>query len=54
MKIFKNLFIVGALVMCFASCSKHTTCSAYSTNYEIDDNQEDWFAQVSDKKMESL
>ena len=54
MKIFKNLFIIGAIGVCFASCSKHTTCSAYTVNYETNDNQEDWYGQVSEKQVESL
>ena len=54
MKIFKNLFIIGAIVVCFASCSKHTTCSAYTVNYEFNDSQEGWYGQVLENKVESL
>ena len=42
MKVFKNLVAVVVIIFCLASCSQHTTCSAYgASTYQIDHNQDE-------------
>ena len=40
MKVFKSLVTVVAIILFMASCSQHTTCSAYaSTTYKIGNSE---------------
>lgn len=53
MKVFKNLVAVAAITFCFASCSQHTTCSAYgASTYQIDNNQDEINVQATVENVE--
>ena len=55
MKIFKNLVAVAAITFCFASCSQHTTCSAYGASiYQLDNDQEEMHVHSTEKNVESM
>lgn len=55
MKVFKTLFAVAAIALCFASCSRHTTCSAYGASiYQLEDNQDEVHVQATEKNVESM
>ena len=55
MKVFKSLVAIAAITFCFASCSQHTTCSAYgASTYHLEDNQDEIHVQSTVKDVESM
>ena len=53
MKVFKSLVAVAAITFFLASCSQHTTCSAYgASTYQINNNQDEINVQSTDENVE--
>ena len=55
MKIFKILFSVVVITMFFASCSRHTTCSAYGASIDkVSNDLEELHAQSQIEGIEVM
>jgi hypothetical protein len=53
MKVFKNLVAVSGLIFCLASCSQHTTCSAYgASTYQFNESPNEINVRSTEKIVE--